>query len=330
MIAEQNAIHLPVMLPDVLTALKPTARETYLDGTFGAGGYSRAILEAADCRLFAIDRDPDAIDRGKPLIDAFAGRLTLLSGTFGDMDSLLAEVGVTQLDGVVLDLGVSSPQIDTPERGFSFRFDGPLDMRMSQSGPSAADVVNHWQEEELARIIWEYGEERFSRRIAKAILRERAEAPIETTHRLAEIVRSCVPRAKDKIDPATRTFQALRIQVNDELGELDRALAAAERLLSPGGRLVVVAFHSLEDKRVKAFLKSRSGREGGGSRHAPQGMTPARAPSFTLPSASAVKPSSAEASQNPRARSARLRLAIRTQADAWPDQPAPSGKRGSR
>ena len=316
----QHAPHLPVMLPEVLEALVPAEGETHLDGTFGAGGYTRGILEAAPTRVFAIDRDPDAIRRGEPLVEQFKDRLTLLCGTFGDMEALLGDVGVTRLDGVVLDLGVSSPQIDTPERGFSFRFDGPLDMRMSQSGPSAADVVNDWPETELARIIWEYGEERFSRRIAKTIVQERASERIETTSRLADIVRRCVPRAKDKIDPATRTFQALRIQVNDELGEIDRALEAAERLLIPGGRLVVVAFHSLEDKRVKAFMKARAGRTGGGSRHLPPGQSGERAPSFHIASTGARKPGRAEESVNPRARSARLRAATRTEAPAWPTE----------
>ena len=320
MIAPSKDPHFPVMLPEVLAALKPAAGEVHLDGTFGAGGYTRGILDDSDCRVFAIDRDPDAIVRGQSVAATYGDRLTLLTGTFGDMEHLLSGVRVTQLDGVVLDLGVSSPQIDTPERGFSFRFDGPLDMRMGLDGPSAADVVNEWPEEELARIIWEYGEERFSRRIAKAVVRVRAESRIETTTQLADIVRGCVPRAKDKIDPATRTFQALRIQVNDELGELDRALLAAERLLVPGGRLVVVAFHSLEDKRVKAFLRARSGRAGGGgSRHLPQGHAETRSPSFTLMTTGTVKPSASETAVNARSRSARLRGAWRTNAQPWTD-----------
>jgi 16S rRNA (cytosine1402-N4)-methyltransferase len=321
--------HLPVMLPEVLTALGPMSGETYLDGTFGAGGYSRAILEAADCRLFGIDRDPEAVARAEPLRADYPDRFSLLTGNFGDMEALLADVGVTRLDGVVLDLGVSSPQIDTPERGFSFRFDGPLDMRMSLAGPSAADVVNEWPEEDLARIIKEYGEERHARRVARRVVQARAEAPIETTARLAEIVRACVPKAKDKIDPATRTFQALRVHVNDELGELDRALAAAERLLSPGGRLVVVAFHSLEDRRIKAFLKARSGRAGQGSRHLPPGPD-AQAPSFDLRRAGSETPSAAEAAGNPRARSARLRVATRTEAPAWREIIRNSGKERTR
>ncbi len=317
MMQTAQSVHAPVMLAEVIDALNPRDGEVHLDGTFGAGGYTRAILDAGDTRVFAIDRDPEAIVRGQDLTQSSGGRLTLLTGTFAEMETLLGEVGVTVLDGVVLDLGLSSPQIDTPERGFSFRFDGPLDMRMSLSGPSAADVVNDWPEADLARIIWEYGEERFSRRIARSIVRERAEARIETTSRLAEIVKSCVPRSRDGIDPATRTFQALRIQVNDELGQLDRALAAAERILSPGGRLVVVAFHSLEDRRVKAFLKVRAGKTGGVSRHMPMDASAKSAPSFELIQSNALKPSAAETAVNPRARSARLRAARRTSAPVF-------------
>ncbi|MEQ8443103.1 MAG: 16S rRNA (cytosine(1402)-N(4))-methyltransferase RsmH [Alphaproteobacteria bacterium] len=317
MMQTAQSVHAPVMLAEVIDALSPRDGEVHLDGTFGAGGYTRAILDAGDTRVFAIDRDPEAIARGQDLTQSSGGRLTLLTGTFAEMETLLGEVGVTALDGVVLDLGLSSPQIDTPERGFSFRFDGPLDMRMSLSGPSAADVVNDWPEADLARIIWEYGEERFSRRIARSIVRERAEARIETTSRLAEIVKSCVPRSRDGIDPATRTFQALRIQVNDELGQLDRALAAAERILSPGGRLVVVAFHSLEDRRVKAFLKVRAGKTGGVSRHMPMDASAKSAPSFELIQSNALKPSAAETAVNPRARSARLRAARRTNAPVF-------------
>lgn len=328
--AESAAAHLPVMLSEVLARLAPAAGETHLDGTFGAGGYSRAILEAADCALYAIDRDPEARPRATALTDRFAGRFTLLTGRFGDMERLLAEVGVDRLDGVVLDLGVSSPQIDDAARGFSFRFDGPLDMRMSRDGPTAADVVNGWAEADLARIIRDYGEERFARRIAKAIVAARADGPIETTKRLADIVRAVTPKAKDGIDPATRTFQALRIEVNDELGELDRALAAAERLLAPGGRLVVVSFHSLEDRRVKTFLKARSGRAGGGSRHLPEHPDRAIAPSFRLSVGGAEKPSADETARNPRARSARLRHAVRTDAPVWAGGADPKKKGGAR
>ncbi len=312
------AIHLPVMRDEVVAALSPAEGETYLDGTFGAGGYSLAILEAANCNLIGIDRDPEALARGADLEARFGTRFSLIGGCFGDMETLLASRGVDRLDGVALDLGMSSPQIDQAGRGFSFKKDGPLDMRMSLEGASAADIVNSWPEADLARVIWEYGEERFSRRIARSIVAARAEEQIETTSKLAEIVRSSVPRPKgnprDSIDPATRTFQALRIQVNDELGELDRGLAAAERLLAPGGRLVVVSFHSLEDRRVKAFLRARSGRADQGSRHLPPSATATSAATFDLPSGLPVKPSATEASRNPRARSARLRWAVRTDA----------------
>jgi len=320
--------HAPVMLREVIARLAPADGEVHLDGTFGAGGYSRAILEAAECRLYAVDRDPAAIARGASLAADFPTRFTLLQGRFGEMDRLLAEVGVERLDGVALDLGVSSPQLDEAGRGFSFRFDGPLDMRMSLEGPTAADVVNGWAEAELARVIFEYGEERFSRRIAKAIVAARQTAPIETTARLADIVRSVTPKSKDGIDPATRTFQALRIEVNDELGELDRALVAAERLLAPGGRLAVVSFHSLEDRRVKTFLKARSGRAGGGSRHLPERPDQSRAPSFQTPPGGVDKPKADETAVNPRARSARLRFALRTQAPAWPAEPSDARRTG--
>lgn len=310
------AVHRPVMLDEVIDCLRPAANETYLDGTFGAGGYSAAILTAADCFLYAIDRDPEAIERGAELSARMGRRLVLVGGCFGDMDSLLAAHNVSRLDGVVLDLGVSSPQIDRAERGFSFKKDGPLDMRMSLAGPSASDVVNNWSELDLGRVIRDYGEERFSRRVARAIVKARSDAPIETTARLAEIVRASLPRPKSggrDIDPATRTFQALRIQVNDELGELERGLVAAERLLAPGGRLVVVSFHSLEDRRVKAFLRTRSGRAANVSRHMPE-ATSAPVPTFQVPPRQPVLPTDREAADNPRARSARLRWALRTEA----------------
>ncbi len=309
MAANSALSHNPVMLAEMLGALAPKNGARYLDATFGAGGYTSAILDAADCSVVAIDRDPDAIERANALAASYGDRFTIVCGCFGDMEQLLAEVGITRLDGIVMDLGLSSPQIDNPDRGFSFRSDGPLDMRMGMDGPSAADVVNTWPEAELARIIKEYGEERYARRVARDIVAARKEQPIETTSALAAIVRSAVPRSKDGIDPATRTFQALRIEVNDELGEIDRALEAAERLLSPEGRLVVVAFHSLEDRRVKAFLAKRSGRGGGGSRHLPQ-KEPAP-PTFTLLPGGLKKPTEIETRQNPRSRSARLRAAIR-------------------
>lgn len=325
--------HVPVMLPEMLSALSPRAGESHLDATFGGGSYSRAILAAADCRLFAIDRDARALARGRELSAQHDGRLTLLHGRFGDMEQLLARVDIHRLDGVVMDLGLSSMQLDDPARGFSFRHDGPLDMRMDAGAGDAdaldadadadtdagagdaADLVNSWQEADLAQIIRDYGEERRARRIAAAIVRERERAPIETTGQLAAIVRAQMPPSRDGIDPATRTFQALRIMVNDELGELDRALCAAERLLSHGGRLVVVAFHSLEDRRVKNFLKSRSGGNPRPSRHQPAAAAAhdadSVAPRFSLPGRRAIKPAAAELRANPRARSARLRLAVR-------------------
>jgi 16S rRNA (cytosine1402-N4)-methyltransferase len=306
------------MRDEMLQALRPGDGEVYLDGTFGAGGYARAILDAADCTLFALDRDPDAIVRGAALLSDYPDRLTLLQGCFGDMRRLLDAAGAPALNGIVLDLGVSSPQIDNPARGFSFRSDGPLDMRMAKTGPSAADVVNNFEEKALADTLRQLGEERHARRVARAIVAARAAAPITTTAMLARIVRNVMPRSKDGIHPATRTFMALRIQVNDELGELERGLAAAEALLAPGGRLVVVSFHSLEDRRVKNFLRARSAAALRASRHAPEaGAT--RAPSFRLITRRAVKPGDAETAANPRARSARLRAAIRTEAPILED-----------
>ena len=318
----KTVAHRPVMLTEVLAVLSPRPGRVYVDGTFGAGGYSRAILDAADCAVWAIDRDPDAIRRGEDMAAEYPGRLHLIHGRFGEMDRLLAERNVTLVDGIALDIGVSSPQLDEAERGFSFRADGPLDMRMGAEGPSAADAVNELDETTLADIIWRLGEERKSRRVAHAIVEARKESPITRTLALAEIVRRAVPKSRDGIDPATRTFQALRIHVNDELGELDRALAAAERLLAPGGRLAVVAFHSLEDRRVKAFLRSRAGHAPRASRHLPMAQEEGRAPTFTLIKTGAIKPGTEETAANPRARSARLRGAERTQAPAWPGEQA--------
>ncbi len=300
--------HVPVMLAEVLDQLAPQAGATYCDGTFGGGGYAAAILGAAGCTLFAIDRDPDAIARGAALASAHPGRLHLLHGNFGDMVALVSARGVAALDGVVLDLGVSSFQIDQAERGFSFRMEGPLDMRMSRDGPSAADLVNTLPEAELADVLYVFGEERHSRRIARAIVAARAEAPIETTARLAEIIRANVPRDPSGMDGATRSFQALRIRVNDELGEIERGLAAAMSLLAPGGRLVVVAFHSLEDRIVKRFMQAATGRTPGLSRHNPAALMarPGAAP-FRLLTPQALRPGSDETHANPRARSARLR-----------------------
>ncbi|MDD9877798.1 MAG: 16S rRNA (cytosine(1402)-N(4))-methyltransferase RsmH [Magnetovibrio sp.] len=306
-------MHIPVMADEVVRALAPKAGAVYVDGTFGAGGYSRALLDAADCTVWGIDRDPFAVAAGAELSVEYPGRLSVLNGRYGDMAALLAAVGVEQIDGVALDLGVSSMQIDDPARGFSFRDDGPLDMRMGEAGETAADVVNQLAERELADIIYRYGEERASRKIARAIVELREKAPITRTGQLAEIVRRVVHRSRDGIDPATRTFQALRIYVNDELGELEAGLRAAEQLIAPGGRLAVVSFHSLEDRCVKDFLLSRSGQAPRPSRHLPAGAE-AAAPSFRLHKRGAVKPAKAETDANPRARSARLRWAERTDA----------------
>ena len=312
--------HVPVMLAEVLTVLEPRTRGAYVDATFGVGGYARAILETAPCQVWGLDRDAAAIGRAEPLVRRYEGRLSVLQCRFGALDVALAEAGIARVDGAAFDLGVSSPQIDTPERGFSFRADGPLDMRMGaeEDGVTAADLVATLEEDALARLLREYGEERAARRIAAAIVKERALAPITRTGRLASIVRRVLPRAVDGLDPATRTFQALRIAVNDELGELDRGLAAVERVLVPGGRLCVVAYHSLEDRRVKAFLRARSGAAPRPSRHRPDSASDAApAPSFRLLTRRALRPSDTEIAANPRARSARLRAAERTSAPPW-------------
>jgi 16S rRNA (cytosine1402-N4)-methyltransferase len=299
--------HVPVLLDEVIAKLGPRDGGCYLDGTFGGGGYAQAILESARCTLWAIDRDPEAMQRGAGLVARFPGRLHLLQGQFGDMLALLDAVGIAALDGVVLDLGVSSFQIDDPARGFSFRADGPLDMRMGKHGTSAADLVNTLSEPALADVLFEFGEERASRRIARAIVAARVEAPIETTHRLAAIIRSVLPPDRSGIDPATRSFQALRIKVNDELQQIERALDQSARLLSPGGRLVVVAFHSLEDRIVKRFMTDISGRAPAPSRHDPRGLLSRERPDFRLLTGRALRPSAVETQRNPRSRSARLR-----------------------
>jgi 16S rRNA (cytosine1402-N4)-methyltransferase len=317
-----TAPHVPVLRREVVAALAARDGAVFVDGTFGAGGYSTALLEAADCTVWGIDRDPDALAGAAQLVRRFAGRLKLIAGRFGDMVRLLAGVGVTRADGVALDLGVSSMQLDRPERGFSFRADGPLDMRMEQSGRSAADLVNALEESALADLLHDLGEERRARAVARAIAAARRETPITRTLQLAEIVRPAArpgPPRRDEIDPATRTFQALRIAVNDELGELDRGLTGAESLLCPGGRLAVVSFHSLEDRRVKQFLRRRSGAGPGPSRHQPLDRAAQRPPSFRLPARDAVMPADDELAHNPRARSARLRIAERTAAPAWGD-----------
>jgi 16S rRNA (cytosine1402-N4)-methyltransferase len=299
--------HVPVMLSEVIGMLRPREGGVYLDGTFGGGGYATAILQAAPCTLWAIDRDPDAIARGASLAARFPGRLHLIHGQFGNMLDLLAERGVTALDGVVLDVGVSSYQLDDPARGFSFRGDGPLDMRMDRAGPTAAELVNALPERELADLLFELGEERASRRIARAIVAARIEAPIETTARLAGIIRGVLKPDRSGIDPATRSFQALRIRVNDELGEIERALDQACRMLAPGGRLVVVSFHSLEDRIVKRFMGDAAGRSPGLSRHDPRGLADRPVPRFRLLTSRPLRPGASETAGNSRARSARLR-----------------------
>ncbi|MCA1491648.1 16S rRNA (cytosine(1402)-N(4))-methyltransferase RsmH [Sinorhizobium alkalisoli] len=302
------ARHIPVMLPEVLTALHAAPGKVILDGTFGAGGYTSAILDAG-ADVIALDRDPTAIAAGQALVAAAGGRLKLVQSRFSVLAEHAPEGG---LDGVVLDIGVSSMQIDEAERGFSFQKKGPLDMRMSASGVTAADVVNRGKVSDLIRIFGFLGEEKQAGRIARAIEKRRAEQPFETTRDLAGLIETVVPRkAKDKIHPATRVFQALRIFVNDELGELASALFAAERVLKPGGRLVVVTFHSLEDRIVKAFFQDRAGKAGG-SRHLP--MVAARAATFAPVGKPMIAASDDEASRNPRARSAKLRAGIRTEA----------------
>jgi 16S rRNA (cytosine1402-N4)-methyltransferase len=298
--------HRPVMLNEVLALLAPKDGEHYVDGTFGGGGYARAILEAADCRVLGIDRDPDAIARGQKLVAQFGGRLTLVRGEFSQLGALL---GGARTDGVVFDLGVSSFQFDEPERGFSFRAEGPLDMRMSREGESAADFANTASEKELTEVIARLGEERNARRIAHAIIAAR---PLTTTLQLAEVVSAAQgPKAaRLPIHPATRTFQALRIHVNDELGELRRGLDAAEQVLAPGGRLVVVAFHSLEDRIVKQYLTERSAQAPRASRHAPDERRQPAA-RFRVLTHRPLTPETRELQSNPRARSARLRAAVR-------------------
>ncbi|MGB0261571.1 MAG: 16S rRNA (cytosine(1402)-N(4))-methyltransferase RsmH [Henriciella sp.] len=308
--------HIPVLLDEVVAALAPAQNEIYVDGTFGGGGYTRAFLEAASCQVVALDRDLEAIARGQDLVDRYPG-LKVLPGCFGDMAELLSAQNIGPVAGVILDIGVSSFQIDQDERGFSFMRDGPLDMRMGQAGPSAADIVNAMAETDLANIIFRLGEERQSRRIARSIAERRIEQPIKTTLELANIVEEAVGGRRGKrTHPATLTFQALRMYVNDELGELARGLAAAERILAPGGRLIVVTFHSLEDRLVKRFFRERSGADAGGSRYRPE-RTAQAMPSFELINRKAIEPSEAECVANPRARSARLRGGRRTMAAPW-------------
>ena len=301
--------HIPVLINSILKACGPIEGR-WLDGTFGAGGYTKQLLDAGADHVMGVDRDPLAFELADPWVWDYGDRITLQQGVFSRMDEYAQD-----LDGVVLDLGVSSMQLDLAERGFSFMRDGPLDMRMSQDGPSAADIVNTAEEGMLANILFHYGEERASRRIATAILREREMEPITTTLRLAGIIEGCLPRSKPgQSHPATRSFQAIRIAVNDEYGELFRGLMAAERALKPGGQLAVVTFHSVEDRMVKRFLTARSGAGGNANRYAPElNVVPAQ---FTVRSRKAIGPDEQELQDNPRSRSAKLRVAVRTDAPA--------------
>lgn len=332
--------HIPVLLEPVLDALlnkdqagyvkgkfsqqadalvedeADNKQSIYIDGTFGAGGYSRGILTSAlsdaDTRVIGIDQDPDAVRDGRGMLREFGQRLEIAHGRYSEMEDVISRLGIPKVDGVVLDIGVSSMQLDQDQRGFSFRNEGPLDMRMSQSGPTAADLVNGLAEEEIANVLYLFGEEKKSRYIAKAIVERRVEEPFKTTTDLAQLIEKVVfKKAKDKIHPATRSFQALRIYLNDELGELLRGLNAASRILKPGGRLVVVCFHSLEDRIVKNYLRCASGRVPNQSRHLPE-INKEDAPSFHLINPKAVKANDEEMSRNKRARSALLRSGVRT------------------
>jgi 16S rRNA (cytosine1402-N4)-methyltransferase len=315
--------HIPVLGRQAIEMLSPRDGGTYVDATFGAGGYSRVILDVAGTRVIGIDRDRSAIADGFDLVDQSGGRLTLVEDRFSHLAEICTAQGLDAVDGVVMDVGVSSMQLDEAERGFSFRLGGPLDMRMGHDGPTAADVIARASEADLANIIYIFGEERHSRGVARAIVAARKEAPIVTTRALADIVAKVVRSKPGEIHPATRTFQALRIFVNEELDELYLALSAAERVLKPGGRLAVVSFHSLEDRIVKNFLGERA-KAGGGSRHLPE--IARAAPSFVILTKRPVTPDDAEISANPRARSAKLRAAERTTASyhvaaalpAWP------------
>ncbi len=307
--------HIPVLLAEVMAGLDLQPGGLYLDGTFGAGGYTRAILAIAGTRVLALDRDPDAVAAGGALVDAMGGRLRLDRARFSDLGAVAARHGLTGFAGATFDIGVSSMQIDEAARGFSFRFDGPLDMRMESAGRSAADIVNEADEETLADIFYHYGEERMSRKLARAIVADRKAAPFLATRQLADLAGRVIPHKPTDIHPATRAFQALRIAVNDELGQLARGLCAAEQALAPGGRLAVVSFHSLEDRIVKRFLAERSGRGQAGSRLLP-GEPSAPEPTFEIVGRQPVVAGDAETSINPRARSARLRVAARTGAPA--------------
>ncbi len=312
--ASDAPAHIPVLLEPLMAAIAPVSG-VWLDGTFGAGGYTRALLDAGAARVLAVDRDPEVFVRAERWAAQYGERLLLIAGEFGQLDMLADQAGALALDGVVLDIGVSSMQIDRAERGFSFTQDGPLDMRMSQQGTSAADIVNTADEATLADILFQYGEERASRRIARRIVKMRDQNPLTTTLELADVIEACLPRAKPgQMHPATRSFQALRIAVNDELKQLVDGLVAAENALKPGGILAVVTFHSLEDRIVKRFVQARSGSGPRGNRFAPEVVV--QVPTFARLSRKAIVADPAELAANPRARSAKLRLAQRLDAPA--------------
>lgn len=302
------------MLEEVTKFLSPKDHMIYVDGTFGSGGYSKRILELANCQVLAIDRDPEALKLGKKLEETSKGKLILLEGNFGEMTELLKTKGITNVDGVVLDLGISSIQLNDPTRGFSFSLDGPLDMRMNRKDPkklTAEKLVNNLNEKELAKIIYEYGEERFSKKIAKAIVRKRRNSPIKRTSELASIIRGVVNGSHDGIDPATKTFMALRIYINNEMEEINKGLQASESLLNPGGKIVVVSFHSLEDREVKKFLAKCANKPRSVSRHLPKLKEVKFIPTLKILTKKIVRPTHEETLENSRARSARLRAAER-------------------
>lgn len=306
--------HIPVLLHEMLTALAPKDGEVYVDATFGGGGYTSAILEAADCQVIAIDRDPEAAQRAKALLDLYPGRFHFHAGTFSDLPEIMVKAGREYVDGVVFDFGVSSFQIDQAERGFSFRFEGPLDMRMSGEGQTAAEIVNTYSEENLADIIYQYGEERKSRRIAWAIVKARQDKPFETTKELADLIKATVKVPPTAQHPATLTFQALRIYVNNELIEINNGLKYSEKFLADRGRLVAVTFHSLEDRLVKSFIKERTLNKKKQSRLLPFEKpidTPKLPHHFVDLYAKGLGPTDAEVKANPRSRSARLRAAVK-------------------
>lgn len=305
--------HYPVMLPEVLSALAPQEGEIYVDGTFGNGGYSEAILKAVNCNVIGLDRDPNVAARAAELSEQYDGRFRLIETPFSKMD----EIDIGLVDAVILDIGVSSMQLDQAERGFSFMRSGPLDMRMGADGPTARDAIKYMSYSDLIRVFQVYGEERRARRAADFIVKAREEGDIETTEELADLIEKVLGRT-GKIHPATRVFQALRIFVNDELGELYRGLCAAEKILKPGGRLIVVTFHSLEDRIVKSFLRRRAGEFKGGSRYAPEVKREGPEPSFAQGKRSVIKPSKTEVEENPRSRSAKLRFAIRSDMAPFP------------